>query len=308
MKLDLKSDATTGHEALWHRLLLDEARRVKEAVYFSDKATFSLSPPTELRQIKNRIGRDACYCDTNREQIIDYLTQRGLYDMLTDCADELHAQLAKAGIADDDIDDVLMVGGSTLLPHVFSHFEKRYGRDRVRAWQPFEAVAFGAAGYAAGEFGQSDFLVHDYAVVTYNAQTHEKEYVTIAGHGTRFPTKPDHWKRQLVPTCALGEPEEVFKLVVCEISGRGRERKFAWDEDGNLHRVGDGAGAGPLIVPLNESNPALGRLNPPHPPGDKHPRLEIGFGVDSNRWLIATVKDLKTGKMLMTQEPVVRVL
>ncbi|MEE2786336.1 MAG: Hsp70 family protein [Myxococcota bacterium] len=308
MKLDLHPKADFGHEALWHRLLLDEARRVKEAVYFNETATFSLSPPAELRQIKSRIGRDACYCDTSREQVVEYLTDFGLYDILTDCADELGHQLTATGLSEDDLDDVLMVGGSTLLPQVFNLFEQRYGRARVRAWQPFEAVAYGAAAYAAGEFGQSDFLVHDYAMVTYNATSHAKEFITIIGHGTRFPTKFDHWKRQLVPTCALGEPESVFKLVVAEISGRGRERKFAWDESGRLHRVGEDTGADPLVVPLNESNPTLGRLDPPHAPGDQTPRLEVAFGVDQNRWLIATVRDLRSGRTLMRQKPVVRVL
>ena len=68
------------------------------------------------------------------------------------------------------------------------------------------------------------------------------------------------------------------------------------------------SGSGPIIVKLNESNPALGRLDPPHSPSDKRPRLEIGFGVNAERWLCATVHDLRTGKSLMTGEPVVRLL
>jgi len=61
-------------------------------------------------------------------------------------------------------------------------------------------------------------------------------------------------------------------------------------------------------VKLNEGNPALGRLDPPHAPSDKRPRLEIGFGVNAERWLCATVRDLRTGKALMVDEPVVRLL
>ena len=44
--------------------------------------------------------------------------------------------------------------------------------------------------------------------------------------GTRFPTAPDFWKRQLVPTCSLGEPESIFRLVICEVA-RGRRRRTA---------------------------------------------------------------------------------
>ena len=63
-----------------------------------------------------------------------------------------------------------------------------------------------------------------------------------------------------------------------------------------------------VVVPLNEANPALGHLEPPHEPGDTRPRLEIAFGVNADRWLIATVKDLKTRKVLMNAEPVARLL
>jgi hypothetical protein len=204
-----------------------------------------------------------------------------------------------------------MVGGSTLLPGVYPLFEERFGRDAVRAWQPFEAVAYGACAYAADCFSQSDFIVHDYAFVTHDLKTHEKEYTVIVPHGTRFPTSADLWRRQLVPTCSLGEPETMFKLVICEV-GRSfdGERKFGWDAQGGLHKFGgkNGESDKALVVPLNESNPTLGYLKPPHAPGDHRPRLEISFGVNHERWLCATVLDLKTKKFMMRDEPVVRLL
>jgi hypothetical protein len=61
-------------------------------------------------------------------------------------------------------------------------------------------------------------------------------------------------------------------------------------------------------VPLNESNPALGYLEPPHSPRDRRPRLEIAFGVNAERWLCATVYDLKRRMFLMKDSPVVRLL
>jgi len=132
----------------------------------------------------------------------------------------------------------------------------------------------------------------------------------IVPRGTRFPTALDLWKRQLVPTCALGEPEKVFKLVVCEVGRAGEgDRRFAWDEAGQLHRVGGTASEpAPLVVRLNEANPALGYLEPPHSPQDNRPRLEVAFGVNGERWLCATVFDLRTKKHLMREEPVVRLL
>lgn len=293
---------------LWRRLMRAEARRVKEAVYFDASATFELAPPAALRSVQARLGSEPRFVDFDRAGLREVLEANALYALLEDCADGIGRQLNAQGLGEAAIDDVLMVGGSTLLPGVFSLFEARYGRDRVRAWQPFEAVAYGASAFAADRYAQSDFVVHDYAFLTYDPDDPEKKiYTTIVPQGTRFPSH-DLWKRHLVPTCALGEPERVFKLVVCEIAGQGHDRRFAWDAEGRVHRLGAEERPQPIIVPLNEANPTLGYLDPPHEPGDRTPRLEIAFGVDANRWLVATVKDLRGGRVLMDREPVVRVL
>jgi hypothetical protein len=200
-----------------------------------------------------------------------------------------------------------MVGGSTLLPNVYSLFEERFGRTRVRAWQPFEAVAYGAAVYAGGHALPADFIVHDYALLTYDLKTGEPEYAVIVPRQTRFPTAPDLWKRQLVPTCGLGEPERVFKLVICEIGSGAGEQGFVWDAAGRVHRVASGAGKN-VVVKLNEANPAIGHLEPPHAPSDRAPRLEVSFGINAERWLCSTVYDLRTRRQLLLHEPVVKLL
>ena len=130
----------------------------------------------------------------------------------------------------------------------------------------------------------------------------------IVPRGTRFPTAPDLWKRQLVPTCSLGEPESVFRLVICEVARGDGERRFVFDAAGDLHKVGGASGKDAVVVPLNEASPTLGYLEPPHDPKDRRPRLQIAFGVNAERWLVATVHDLLTRKELMRQEPVVRLV
>ena len=61
-------------------------------------------------------------------------------------------------------------------------------------------------------------------------------------------------------------------------------------------------------MPLNAGNPTLGRLDPLHQPQDRRPRLEVAFGVNEDRWLCATVHDPLTGKTLMANRPVVRLI
>ncbi|HTV19896.1 MAG TPA: Hsp70 family protein [Polyangiaceae bacterium] len=292
----------------WQELMLREARRVKEALERSPTATFGLYPPEELRRFEARLAGESHELSVTRQEVIDLLSERGLYRALDECRIEVLSAAAREHV--DSIDDVLLVGGSTLLPEVFASCARAFGRDRVRYWLPFEAVAYGATLFAAGRVRTSDFILHDYALLTHDAKTGHPSHTVIIPRGTRFPTAMNLWERQLVPTCALGEPERFFKLVICEVGDGSSERAFGWDDAGNLHRLGGSAmpELQPLVVKLNEANPALGELEPPHSPSDRRPRLRVAFGVNAERWLCATVEDLLAKRRLMNEEPVVRLL
>lgn len=304
LDVDLRED-TRDEGRVWRQLMLTEACRVKESVFFDQRASFDMIPPEHYRGVQGRIRGTHERVEFDRDRLTKVLTDHGLYGTLEDATSEVIAAAHSRGIQEQDIEDVLMVGGSTLLPGVFAFFEQRFGRDRVRAWQPFEAVAYGACVFAAGRIEPADFIVHDYALVTYDLKSQEPQFTIIVPRGTRFPTEPALWRRELVPTCALGEPERVFKLVVCEVGQADEARRFGWDTGGRLHKLANGAA---MVVKLNETNPALGRLDPPHSPSDKRPRLDLSFGVNADRWLCATAIDLMTGKYLMRAEPVVRLL
>jgi molecular chaperone DnaK (HSP70) len=285
----------------WRRAMLAEACRVKEAVFFEESALCLVSPPPA--GAPQRGGQRA---RLTRERLTELLHENGFYRALTASLEEVVEQ---ARVDSSAVEEVLLVGGSTLLPGVFPFFEERYGRQRVRAWQPFEAVVHGAAAFAAERMNTLDFIVHDYAFVTHDPKTGSAQHTVVIPRGTRFPTAPDLWKRQLVPTCSLGEPETIFKLLICEVArDHGAERRFVWDASGDLHKVGGTGGDSAVVVPLNEASPTLGYLDPPHSPRDRRPRLEVAFGVNGERWLIATVRDLVAQKELMREEPVVRLV
>ena len=293
-------DATGGDDHIWRRVMLEEARRVKEALHFEGEARFTLVAPAELRGVAARLGDTPHSAVVTREQLRAVLRSAGLYQLL---------EQGVSGVveaAGGEVDDVLMVGGSTLLPGVFGVLEARFGRDRVRGWTPFEAVVTGAAVFAGGDWAQSDTIVHDYAILTHDAATQARQYHVIVPSGTRYPTERPVWRQQLVPTCGLGVPETLFKLELFEIGRGAGGQRFAWDRAGSLVSL-TGADA-EVVVPLNEANPALGRLDPPHLPGDRSPRLDVAFGVSADRWLVADVVDLKTGRALMKAEPVVRLM
>lgn len=302
LRIRLDADPSDETFALWQRFALAEARRVKEEVHFAPSATFLATAPEELRGLRARLGEAPPTLVVTRDRLVALLERRGLYQLLEEAID------SACPPGSEPPDEVLLVGGSTLLPGIYPRIEARFGRDKVRGWQPFESVVMGAAAFAGGGFVQSDFIIHDYAILTHDPRTQEAQHVVVVPGGTRFPTPGPVWKRQLVPTCALGEPESVFKLVVCEIGRNGDDQKrFGWDASGTLTPLASAPGH-EVVVPLNASNPMLGHLDPAHLPTDKKPRLEVAFGVNADRWLVTTVQDLRTGKTLLNDAPVVRLL
>lgn len=296
-QLEIKtSEIHDESEGLWRNMMLAEARRVKEALHFELEAHFILTAPEELRGISARLAGRPTRFSLQSKDLLQLLEREGLFQ-------RIHAVLDDVG---GEPEEVLVVGGSTLLPGVHALLEQRFGRDRIRSWTPFEAVVLGAAAHAAGRFVQSDLIVHDYAMLTHDVRTGTPGQTIIIPRGTRFPTPKDFWHRPMVPTCALGEPESVFKLVIYEVGKGARDaRRFGWDAGGQL-KVLDTEDQ--ILVPLNADNPTLGILDPPHPPQDRHPRLDVYFGINADRWLIATIKDLKSGKQLLDARPVVRLL
>ncbi|HXY40897.1 MAG TPA: Hsp70 family protein, partial [Vicinamibacteria bacterium] len=156
----------------WRRLMLAEACRVKEAVHFEETAVFRVTPPG----FSGTSDRGSSLQTFTRAQLVELLEKNGFYRGLDSC---LAAMFEDGKARAADVDDVLLVGGSTLLPGVFARLEQRFERRRMRAWQPFEAVAYGGACYAAGRVGALDFIVHDYAFLTHDACTGEPQHTVV---------------------------------------------------------------------------------------------------------------------------------
>jgi molecular chaperone DnaK (HSP70) len=298
-----ENDKDTG---FWYRLLLKEACRIKEQLYFKERETFYLLPPEEYQNFEIRAyAKDNSLdqpLDIIKSDFINLLKENGLYRMIDYTTESLFSE---SGLDKKDVDNVLLVGGSSLLPEIYSYFEEQFGRSKIQAWQPFNAVAYGACAFGAGHIKKTDFIVHDYAFITYDKKTHEPRYNIIIPKKTLFPTARDFWKRKVIPTCSRGVPEKIFKLMICEIGeGQGKNQSFIRDNKGTLHNMtGDSK---KIIIPLNEEDPTLGILNPPHSPSDTSARLEISFMVNEEKWLCTTVFDLKSGKHLLIEEPVVQ--
>jgi molecular chaperone DnaK (HSP70) len=92
------------------------------------------------------------------------------------------------GFTEADIKAVLMVGGSSQIPVIQRTVKRVFGKDRVLLHRPLDAVARGAAAFAAGvDF--FDHIQHDYAIRFRNSQTGEFDYRPLVQRGTTYPSE-----------------------------------------------------------------------------------------------------------------------
>ena len=287
--------------------MLAEARRVKEQLCFRPAARFQLAPSTERSSYDAFLPSSPTEMDLVQEDLRALLDRRGLYRLLSGALGRLLRQSTRYDIDINDIEEVLLVGGSTLLPGIQGVFERFFRPEQIHAWRPFEAVAHGAASFAADDARASDLLAHDYALVERDPATGASSFKVVLPHGVRAPTDGAAYSAQIeVPVPGSG-PVDTFSLEVSEVGLSERERSLAWGAGAQLRRAQPVDSLDERIaVSLNRTQPLEVPLRPPARPGDKGPRLEVSLAVGRSRHVHATVRDLATGKLVVEDEPVVR--
>lgn len=284
---DLGSEKLRAHQSTLRPLLLSQAEAIKKDL--SNKASIAESSYF-LLQGGGRI-------EVAREEFLRLLEDRGLYRTLEtlteatldDCKHQLH---------ESQIDAVLLVGGSTLLPGVRDLFENLFGAQRVHYWEPFEAVVKGAAVFGAG-FSVDQIVHHDYAIRVYNDQQQRPEYERLVRRGTGYPTPKPFETRYY----AVMENQQHFRLPICEVGYAGR-MSIPWTRrnNGNEYWLPSESEENECVIALNEGD-AL-KLVPPG--GGTQARLRIDFTIDQDRFLIATIHDLLKQRDLRTEDRVLK--
>jgi len=246
--VDLSKDKTT-------------MQRLKEA---AEKAKIELSGVTSAS-----INIPFIWQDENGPMHLDLTLTRAKFDELTadlvqSTMGPVKTALSDSGLSINEIDKVLMVGGSSRIPAVIDAVKQFIGKDPFKGINPDECVAIGAAIQAGVLGGEVEgLLLLDVTPLSLGVETMGGVMTKIIDRNTTIPTK----KSQIFSTAADNQPS-------VEINVLQGEREFARD------------------------NKQLGKfiLSGIDPAPRGIPQIEVTFNIDSNGIVNVSAKDLGTGK------------
>ena len=185
-------------------------------------------------------------------------------DLVESTLDPVHKALKDAKMKKEDIDKVILVGGSTRIPMVYDLISKELGKEPSREVNPDEVVSMGAAiqgGVLTGDV--NDIVLLDVTPLSLGIETLGGVMTTLIPRNTTIPTS----KSEVFSTAADNQP-------AVDIHVLQGERSMAAD------------------------NKTLGRFQltniPPAPRGV--PQIEVKFDIDANGIVNVTAKDLGTNK------------
>ncbi|MCF7763411.1 MAG: Hsp70 family protein [Verrucomicrobia bacterium] len=279
-------------------MLLEMCRAAKETLSSEVKAEVKLSIPGEKTGLQAELTRAGFEDLLDRHEAFVQIDQT-IRRALNGARDR--------GYSEEHIAAVLMVGGGSLIPCIQKTVGRIFGKDLVRMDRPIDAVARGAAALMGGvDF--YDHIQHDYAIRWVNPALGDYDFKVIVSRGTPYPSA-EAVARLTVKGSYPGQTE--LGLAIFELGGRtGNASNQA------MELVFDPAGAARLVqVPsheqerrhrfwINEESPTFLKADPPTEQGS--PCFAVEFGIDANKHLVITARDLRTGRVTHRDFPLVK--
>ncbi|HBL14986.1 MAG TPA: molecular chaperone DnaK [Cyanobacteria bacterium UBA11162] len=227
----------------------------------------------------------------NRVLLEEILEKRQFLEQLRDALDEVLTIALAKGISKSDIEQVLLVGGSCLIPAVQQLMISYFGRAKVKLDKPFEAVAHGAL--AVTQFGSiDDYLRHSYAIRLWEPIARNYSYFTLFEKGMKYPC---HRQEPLTLQVAT-EGQREIRLDIGEVAEMA-QAEVTYDEQGRMMSSQLHKQAAYRSLESHHEQICVAHLNPPGQVGMD--RICVQFEVNEKRMLLATVRDLLTGNVLV---------
>ncbi|MDY6785791.1 MAG: Hsp70 family protein [Cyanobacteriota bacterium] len=232
----------------------------------------------------------------SRAQLEEILENRQFLGQLRACLDEVLAIASSKGVGKNEIERVLLVGGSCLIPAVQQLIVSYFGREKVKFGKPFEAVCHGAIAISQLQ-GVEDYLHHSYAIRLWEPVSRSYSYFPLFQKGCSYPCKGEE---PLVLQVATDGQTEIC-LDIGEVAEVARG-EVGFDRLGRM--TGNSSVESVDYRALNRQNEqvCVAHLDPPGKMGED--RVSVTFEVNAQRILLATVRDLLRDRVLIEGEAI----
>lgn len=287
------------------------------ADYFHDQQGVALSPLTlrlverlKIQLSDKTAATESFFNDETLESLTlkldrptfeEILRQNQFFDRLNGSLEQVFQQARRQGLSVDDIDAVLLVGGTAQIPAVQTWLKDYFPEEKIRSDRPFTAVAEGALQVQQG-IEITDFLYHSYGIRYWDRRNRRHGWQPIIRAGQPYPS-PSPVEIELG---ASTENQPSIELVIGEL---GNEEALITTEvffEGDRLVTRQSQKEAQQVQPLNDTGTGrtIAKLDPPGVPGND--RIRVQFEVDRDRTLRITVDDILTGNTLVENKPVVQ--